>query len=1206
MSKRPLPPDQPQRLKALAPHTSVLVQAPAGSGKTDLLTRRFLRLLAEVDDPAEIVAITFTNAAAAEMRHRILGELEKAAAQDGTEEPDDPFSLESLALRALQRSQAREWKLVELPAQLRITTIDAFCREIAIQQPLLTGLGGSLEIAAQPRELYRDAARATLRQIDGADPALRESIEALLSWRDNGWQEMEELLVEMLEGRDRWMTGFVLNREPDWELLRERLERPFAQGVCAALGELCELLDQAPIATEEILELARFTCASIDDYRDLAERAELPEPPFDSTDEIEDARRCFLLLTDFLLTSGEGTLRKTVNKNNGFPADKKKEKERFLQLAGTLRSIDGLEAALRNVRLLPPAQYNEDDWRIVQACFALLRHAAAQLQLAFAESGKVDFTEIAQIAQRVLREEDFLPSDAALAIGDKIKHLLVDEFQDTSRRQHQLLASLIAAWPEREGRSCFAVGDPMQSIYFFRDADAELFARVKNMGLELPQCDGIDNEPLRFAYAPLQANFRTAPQLVTRLNEVFAQVFAAQDGSGVSFSSAQAAREASADNQPRLQLHLEFVPNGAPGRIADPAVAAEKTAAQQRQIEAILALIRSHEAAMRAAQAENRKYRIAVLGRSRPALTPIAEALREAGIPFRAVDLERLQQRPEVIDALALARALASPLHRVEWLGVLRAPWCGLSLAGLHQIAGGEDAALQRRPIPELLAERLDLLKGEDRIAAERLLRVLESLPALRAAQPGISLGSWMQQVWMRLGGAACVNAAQKANLELLWNCLDTLPNGEIDLFGNALQTALDELTAQPDPAASGECGVQLMTIHKSKGLEFEVVIVPELQARSNMGGAGNMLSWLERGLAEANEDGEITEFLIAPLQPKGEERGTAKAFVDRARRDRETQEMRRLLYVAATRAREELHFFARPGYKADGSGDLQLAQPAHSLLKTAWPAFEAEVFHRFEQWKQERNAHSTELASVAASSDSNLLTMPGTLLHRLPAHFSLDALMANLPAVPAMAQAIENNELYARHEGGLLSRALGTAVHALLEEFARLRAHLDADAVRSRLDGKIPAIAAQMRSRGLSPEETERLAVEARQIAVQATRNATGAWILAPHHEAMSEARWTGRIGGALRNLQADRVFKAGTEPLTEGSDCWWIIDYKTAHAASGEADENMPALRKLFAAQLTAYAAVLRSLYGDSLPIRCGLFYPRMELFDWWEDVG
>ncbi len=388
----------------------------------------------------------------------------------------------------------------------------------------------------------------------------------------------------------------------------------------------------------------------------------------------------------------------------------------------------------------------------------------------------------------------------------------------------------------------------MQSIYFFRDADAELFPRVREAGLEIPDAD-----PLLFDPVALTSNFRTAKPLVDRLNEVFAQVFAENDGSGVTFSPADPARKQT--NRCSRAKTL---------RAAHQLHPANSLASKQHPLTAIRRLTktpqlspdrrnrRPHPAATatacKQARASGDNYRVAVLGRTRNALAPIAQALREAKIPFRSVDLEKLSARPEVLDALALARALLNPLDRVAWLGVLRAPWCGLSLADLHTLTSADDPALLARPIPELLAERLQLLSNEGRQAAERVLEVLAAAPALRFAQPTASLGTWLQQVWLRLGGAQCVDPTARANLDLLWQSLDSLPNGEQDLLGPALDAALESLTAQPDPEASSDCGVQLMTIHKSKGLEFEVVIVPELQARSGRG-KPRLLSWLERGL---------------------------------------------------------------------------------------------------------------------------------------------------------------------------------------------------------------------------------------------------------------------------------------------------------------------------------------------------------------------
>ena len=528
---------------------------------------------------------------------------------------------------------------------------------------------------------------------------------------------------------------------------------------------------------------------------------------------------------------------------------------------------------------------------------------------------------------------------------------------------------------------------------------------------------------------------------------------------------------------------------------------------------------------------------------------------------------------------------------------MLRAPWCGLSLAGLHRLTSNDDPELLIRPVRELMEERIDLLNDEDRAATARVLSVLQSLPALRASLPTITLGSWIEQVWLRMGGQACVDAAGRANLDLLWNSLDSLPHREEDLLGPALDAALRDLMALPDPDASAEHGVQLMTIHKSKGLEFEVVIVPDLRARGSQGDA-RMLSWLERGLSEPDESELITEFLIAPLQPKGEERGSAKAFVDRSIRERERQEMRRLLYVAATRAREELHFFACPAYKTDTEGEMTLAT-ADGLLATAWSALGAEISARFTAWKADR-AQPEAVGAIAASTD-NLLTMPGTLIQRLPVDFcATDA--ASTPGELADNPALQPEDLYERHEGGLVSRALGTAVHELLEHFSKLRIRQDAVSSRAVLSSLLPSIAAQIRARGLSPTEATRIAQQAVQLADAATRNNTGAWILAPHTTASSEAAWSGYIQGKLRSVQADRVFLAGPEPLSEGDSCWWIIDYKTTHAEDEDPDALLPALRERYQKQLAIYADMLRALHGSSIRIRAGLFYPRMGLFDHW----
>lgn len=1182
---RPLPPDQSERLRGLDASRSVLVQAPAGSGKTDLLTRRFLTLLARVNAPGEIVAITFTRAAAAEMRHRILAELEKAShRQDALQ--NDSFSMQALAHGALEHSRQLGWKLLDLPGQLRITTIDAFCRELALQQPLISGLGGGLEIAEQPAELYRRAARRTLESIDHAPLPLRQAMEDLLLWRDNNWSELESLLAKMLAQRDRWMHGFVFDRALDEQVLRTQLEHPFAQAIAKALAATGDLLTAE--FGEELLQLARFagTQENGEQHQALAELPEFPLPPFETTEELETALNAYRALAHLLCTSS-GDFRKSIDKRLGFPADRKQEKARLLALIAQARDTNGLGAALSGLQMLPPLHYSDEEWSIVRAAFLLLARTAAELHIVFAEAGATDFIEIAQTALAVLTGEEGIPSETTLAFADGIHHLLVDEFQDTSRRQHELLSRLIAAWPDQRERTCFVVGDPTQSIYFFRDAEAELFLRTRDLGLELP-----DAEALPFDDVQLTANFRTEPALVEQTNAIFSRIFARDDGSGIRFASASPAREAAEDTGPRFHLHLDFVPASSHDNHA-------REELRAAQIDEIVALIAAQQFRIEQARLQKKKYRIAVLGRSRKALLPVAEALRKKAIPFRAVDLENLRDRPEVLDALSLTRAVLNPQDRVAWLGVLRAPWCGLSLVDLHALTSTDDPALLRRSIPELLRERFAHLSAEGQRSTKRVLDALGTLGALRFAQPATALGSWLEELWLTLGGAHCVDATGRANLDLLWKCLDRIPEGECDLLGPALDAALADLTAEPDPTVSEDRGVQLMTIHKSKGLEFEVVIVPELQASSGRADPA-LLSWLERGLAEPDETGALTEFLIAPLQLKGSERGNAKAWVDHVRRAREAQEMRRLLYVAATRAREELHLFARPNSALDKQGSLTLPDPKNSLLATAWPALAEQVHAGFAAWAQQQNTApemQEELLSIAAQAEP---PQPQSVLRRLPGDFSFSTTPRLMEQTLLGAGA---DTLYARHEGGLPSRALGTATHTLLEALALLRQTLSWEAARTKLASMHSRILAQIRSAGIDAAAATPLASQAMQLALNASHDANAQWILSPHKDAASEARWSGIIDGEVRTVQIDRLFRGGLLPCIEADDCWWIVDYKTAHADEFNSPEALPELRKLFAAQLELYAKILRNRVGARTGIRAALYYPRLAALDWWK---
>jgi ATP-dependent exoDNAse (exonuclease V) beta subunit len=377
------------------------------------------------------------------------------------------------------------------------------------------------------------------------------------------------------------------------------------------------------------------------------------------------------------------------------------------------------------------------------------------------------------------------------------------------------------------------------------------------------------------------------------------------------------------------------------------------------------------------------------------------------------------------------------------------------------------------------------------------------------------------------------------------------------------------------------------------------------------------LLSWLERGLppdaepADPQTAGEITEFLVAPFQRKGSERGKAKRWVDHIRRGRESQEARRLLYVAATRAREELHLFARPSWKIAKDGSFALAEPRESLLLKAWPAWESEIRRSFDEWivRTASAAQPSTIESLAAAAD-NLLEMPAsafkpTRLRRLSPGFGSEFAEPTLTA--GDEPLVGAGRLYERHEGGLLSRALGKAVHALLQQFAQLLVSQTRETALATLTRQQPRIAAIIRAAGVEHATASRIAAQALQIVLQAAGDPLAQWILAPHADAASEARWTGVVAGSLRTVQVDRVFRAGPAPqmiaASPSEETWWIIDYKTAHEDSLDAVSALPELRRQFAPQIEAYAAVLRNLRGAEIRLCGGLYYPRMALFDWWQ---
>src|SRR5580692_8871387 len=201
--------DEQQREQALGKTKSFIVQAPAGSGKTELLTQRFLVLLTTVKQPEEIIAITFTKKSAGEMRARIIHALTLALHQS---EPTVPHAKKTwnLAKQVLDQSDKLKWDLIKNPNRLRIQTIDSFNAYITKQLPILSNFGAPPNITDDSHKLYEETVREFLSHLE-ENLEWSESIAQLLLHLDNDLNKVEELLINMLAKRDQWLPYITLN-----------------------------------------------------------------------------------------------------------------------------------------------------------------------------------------------------------------------------------------------------------------------------------------------------------------------------------------------------------------------------------------------------------------------------------------------------------------------------------------------------------------------------------------------------------------------------------------------------------------------------------------------------------------------------------------------------------------------------------------------------------------------------------------------------------------------------------------------------------------------------------------------------------------------------------------------------------------------------------------------------------------------------------
>lgn len=1092
-----------ERFYALAcdPRRSVVVEACAGAGKTWMLVSRILRALLDGAEPQQIVAITFTRKAAGEMRERLSQWLAEFA------QADEAGRREALVQRGLPPEQAQalapalaglQQRLLQQGRAVEIRTFHAWFSQLLRAAPLelleAQGLAPELQLLEDEAELmpelmarFQSAVLADAALLaDYQDLVLSQGRNKLQSWLEAAFSKRVEIRLAHAAGR-------LLGSVPDAAL---DPAAAFA-ALAASLQALAIQLGQAKTATPKKAAVA----------------VEQALTAWGGAADAGATLEAFEAIWAALFTASGG-----LRKNLGEAPELLAAREALLQI--------------RQAR--EQAQAARWHGQMCGLALALL----AEFEALKRERGLVDMNDLERGALALL-------SDPVLAgwvqerLDGQIRHLLIDEFQDTSPLQWHALHAWLAGYAGAGGGASgqrppavFIVGDPKQSIYRFRRAEPRVFAAARDFVREA--LDGV--------LLACDHTRRNAPQVLAAVNAVFDSASRAQEYSGFRAHTTESGGAASA---------LEgvfFLEDG--GAEADAEVEAREEAAEEGAWRPSLTQAREEpELHRRAAEAQRLSACIAelitqgqvlpgeifVLARKREGLRVLAQALKARGIPHVAPEEQPLLESPDVCDLLALLDALASPGHNLSLAHALRSPLFGADEADLLWLAERSGSAdWLDRPAP---TERWSWWGALQEAAPEQLSPALARAQGLLARWAELALARSPHdlldailaegELMSRLAVAvpASERAARLHAVEsLLALALDLDGGRYAGLYGfvRALKSRALTLAAPAEPEA-----VQLLTVHGAKGLEARVVFLIDGEAGPARAESSSLaVAWPVQDSAPAT-----VAFLASESRPPP----SLQALLDDEREQRQREELN-ALYVAMTRARERLLISRTPARRAAASATWwSRLQPLAAPLAVP-PEPEA---------------------SSAAVSEASLLRLP--------------------PAPPRQVRPGPDAELaHSLGQGPEVvddSAALGEALHRVLEWWS------GPQGLRQPLE-RLMAAASQMY--GLDARRSERLERSVRAILASAD--------CAPFFAAAT-LRWAGNevpVSWQGQDMRIDRLV-CRDEP-GEGAAVWWVLDYKLNPAPHTQAE---------YLAQLRGYRAAVQAMQPGE-PVRAAFITGQGRLID------
>lgn len=1083
--------DTDERQQAIDPECSFIVQAPAGSGKTELLIQRLLTLLTRVQQPEAIVAITFTRKAAAEMQQRIIDTLQQAQNLSQTIDTlEQPLKQRlQLAQQVLHQDQRLGWHLLTNHQRLRIQTIDSLCHYLVSRLPITAHFGAPMAISDQPESLYQQAIQSFITHyLDTGHP---QALGNLFQHLNHQFEYIENLLIQALSQRDQWLTH--THRGEYSSQLRQYLETALQNIIHNHLDELDELCQYHQLKPTLLYIMQQASSNHTHpNVQAWYQQSHFPDSHSNNLKLWQGLAEIFF--------KKDNNLRSKITKREGFPKGAA-GKETVEKLIEYLDSQDHLASLIKALKTIPEPHYRTENWQLLnQLLTQILPQAAAHLQLIFQKEQAVDFSEIALQALNALGEPD-QASDLLMALDYQIEHILVDEFQDTSYLQLQLLQKLTTDWEQTPHKTLFLVGDPMQSIYRFRKAEVNIFLQL----WQNQQFNDIKLIPLQ-----LKSNFRSSLQIVEWLNHsietIFPNVININTGA-VPGVKAQAIHDA----HPNSNIELKLDHNDA-----------------EHEAQTIVQQIEQW-------QSQHPDWSIALLVKKRSQLSAIIPELQSAGIDYQSQDLLPLTDIPITQDLIALTRALLYFDDRTAWLACLRAPWCGLSKQDLTVIAQNTQTTIWQN------LQNPEYWQALTTAGQKRVNHWCQAVDYALNHHGRLSIVEWIENTWQYLNGPSCIrNIYEQQASQQFINCL-SLACQQQQFSWDQFQPLLEGQYLKAPQSNTAQ--LTIMTIHKSKGLEFDAVIVPSLQSPLRAPETSLFL-WSDYYLNDQPYS------LLAPIKRADQKSQDQPLyyFIQKLEQQRLNEENKRLLYVALTRTKSALYLTA-----------YQTSQSSNNSFMS---------YLGWEQQPEENHSHSSKEENIVMQQP--LQRLKNSLLYDT-SEYSMQ---------------LATNHY---HWHSPFFRLRGTLIHFILQIISEdwqqqtsIHQLEPKEQIKQLFNNRYQLWLQQSRQLGIYQNPLD-MVQQCQMIINDVACDPIGQWLLAPKQWSCNEMSLTQTDQtSSIQHHRPDRVFQAQDE--------YWVIDYKTLAEDSQPID--LQTLWQQYKPQLAHYQALLRQLY--QCPVHQGIYLP------------